>query len=209
VTRAAPLRIGVLISGTGRSLDHLLAEARAGRLPIEIVGVISSREDVRGVSRAREEKLPVAVLPRARFDSPASYGDAIARQLDEWRVELVVMAGFLKLWTIPPRFAGRVMNIHPALLPGFGGAGMHGEHVHAAVLASGAKESGCTVHFADDRYDQGPVILQRKVPVLPGDTVASLAQRVFEQEKLAYPEAIRLFAEGRIEVVGGRVRVRE
>jgi phosphoribosylglycinamide formyltransferase-1 len=101
------------------------------------------------------------------------------------------MAGFLSLWTIPPDLAGRVLNIHPALLPKFGGKGMHGHHVHEAVLAAHETESGCTVHYADNTYDTGPIILQRKVPVLPADTPDSLAARVFEQECLAYPEAIR------------------
>jgi len=208
LTRRAPLRVGVLLSGTGRTLDHLIAEMRGGRLAIEIVGVISSRGDVRGLARAKEEALPSVVLRRREFDSPASYGDAIAAQLRAWRVELVVMAGFLHLWKVPPDFAGRVMNIHPSLLPEFGGAGMHGHHVHAAVLASGARESGCTVHFADDEYDRGPIILQRRVPVLAGDTADALAARVFAEECLAYPEAIRLFASDRLVLDGRRVVVR-
>jgi phosphoribosylglycinamide formyltransferase-1 len=181
---------------------------RAGRLPIAIAGVISSRGDVRGLARAREEGLDHAVLRRRDFDSPESYGAAIAAHVRAWRAALVVMAGFLHLWRIPPELAGRVMNIHPALLPAFGGAGMHGEHVHHAVIESGAKISGCTVHFADDDYDRGPIILQRTVPVLFEDTPQQLAARVFEQECLAYPEAIRLFAEGRLEVHGRRVRIR-
>src|SRR5262245_7485954 len=118
------------------------------------------------------------------------------------------MGGFLKLWTIPERWRGRVMNIHPALLPSFGGKGMHGRHVHEAVLAAGCKVSGCTVHFVDATYDTGPIILQRTCPVLEDDTLESLAGRVFEEEKLAYPEAIRLFAEGRLSVEDRRVRVR-
>ncbi|HEY3243774.1 MAG TPA: formyltransferase family protein, partial [Phycisphaerae bacterium] len=104
---------------------------------------------------------------------------------------------FLSLWRIPAEFEGRVLNIHPALLPSFGGAGMHGQRVHEAVLAAGCTESGCTVHLADNQYDHGPIVIQRRVPVLPGDTPETLAERVFEQEKLAYPEAIRLFAAGR------------
>ncbi len=207
MTRSAPLRLGVLLSGTGRTLDHLLAESRAGRLPVEIVGVIASRADVRGFARAREERLPAAILRSRDFDSPASYGAAIAAQLREWRVELAAMAGFLKLWTIPADFAGRVMNVHPALLPAFGGKGMHGERVHAAVIASGVKLSGCTVHFADDAYDSGPIILQRSVPVRFEETPQSLAERVFAVERTAYPEAIALFAAGRLEIVGRRVRI--
>jgi phosphoribosylglycinamide formyltransferase-1 len=102
------------------------------------------------------------------------------------------MAGFLSLWEIPPELHGLVLNIHPALLPKFGGKGMHGHHVHEAVLAAGETESGCTVHYADNTYDTGPIIVQRRVPVRPGDTADTLAARVFEQECIAYPEAIRI-----------------
>jgi len=208
VSGAAPLRAAVLLSGTGRTFDHLLAESRARRLPITLAGVVSSRGGARGAERARAEGLECAVLRRRDFDSPAAYGDAIAARLRGWRVELVLMAGFLHLWTIPADFAGRVMNIHPALLPAFGGAGMHGAHVHEAVIASGVRWSGCTVHFADNEYDRGPIILQRTVPVAFEDTPETLAQRVFAEECAAYPEAIRLFAASRLEIVGRRVRVR-
>jgi phosphoribosylglycinamide formyltransferase-1 len=121
--------------------------------------------------------------------------------------DLVCLAGWLHLVPIPDDFRHRVLNIHPALLPAFGGKGMYGRHVHEAVLAYGAKVSGCTVHFADNEYDHGPIVLQRVVPVLDDDTPETLAERVFEQECLAYPEAIRLFAAGRLRVEGRRVRV--
>ena len=164
---------------------------------------------MRGLERARAEQLPNVVLRRRDFDSTQSYGDAIALQLRSWQAELVVMAGFLQLLPIPDDFRHRVVNIHPALLPAFGGKGMFGHHVHEAVLTYGAKVSGCTVHFADDQYDAGPIVLQRVVPVESEDTPATLAARVFAQECAAYPEAIRLFAQGRLEVVGRRVRVRD
>jgi len=115
-------------------------------------------------------------------------------------VDLITLAGFLKLYVIPPEYQRKVLNIHPALLPDFGGDGFYGDKVHQAVLDAQAKESGCTVHFADNTYDTGPIILQKKVPVLAGDTVHTLADRVFEAEKEAYPEAIRLFAAGKIKV---------
>jgi len=117
------------------------------------------------------------------------------------------MAGFLQLLTIPEDFQLRVMNIHPSLIPAFCGKGFYGHHVHEAVLEAGVKITGCTVHFADNQYDHGPIILQRAVPVLDDDTPESLAQRVFEAEKEAYPEAIRLFAQGRLVVTGRRVRI--
>ncbi len=203
----APLRVAVLLSGGGRSFDNLVALRRAGALPIDLVGVVASRADVRGCARAREEGVPTAVLRRRDHADAASYGAAIGATLAGWRTELAVMAGFLHLWSIPAALRGRVMNIHPSLLPAFGGAGMHGHHVHEAVLKSGAKVSGCTVHFADDRYDQGPIILQRTVPVRFEDSADDLAARVFAEECRAYPEAITLFAERRLLLVDGRVRI--
>jgi folate-dependent phosphoribosylglycinamide formyltransferase PurN len=137
----------------------------------------------------------------------ATYSRRIADLLDAARVELVIQAGFLSLWHVPPQYEGRVMNIHPALLPGFGGHGMFGHHVHEAVLAAGCKVSGCTVHFVTNEYDAGPIIVQRCVPVLESDTPDSLADRVFEQECVAYPEAIRLFAEGRLRIEDRAVRI--
>ena len=127
--------------------------------------------------------------------------------LDEHEAALCAMAGFLKLWSIPQAWRGHVLNVHPALLPAFGGKGMYGHHVHEAVLASGAKVSGCTVHFADDEYDHGQIVLQRTVPVLEDDTPATLAARVQEAEREAYPEAVSLFAEGRLRIEGRRVRI--
>jgi len=203
----APLRIAVLLSGSGRTFDNLVERRRDGSLPIELVGVVASRADVRGYARAREEGLPTALIRRRDHADAASYGVAIGAALAAWRTELAVMAGFLHLWSIPAALQGRVMNIHPSLLPAFGGAGMHGHHVHEAVLKSGARVSGCTVHFADDRYDQGPIILQRTVPVFFEDSADALAARVFAEECRAYPEAIALFAQRRLHLVAGRVRI--
>jgi formyltetrahydrofolate-dependent phosphoribosylglycinamide formyltransferase len=191
------MRTAVLLSGSGRTLQNFIDLTRAGELPIEIALVISSRADVAGIDRARDAGLPVEVVPR-KGASAEAFDRRITEAIDRARVELICLAGFLSKWTIPPRYAHRVMNIHPALLPKFGGKGYFGHHVHEAVLAAGETESGCTVHFADNEYDQGPIILQRKVPVLPNDTPDTLAARVFEQECIAYPEAIRLFAAGRL-----------
>lgn len=205
---SARTRVAILLSGTGRTFDHLLAQSRAGLLPIDAVGVIASRGDVRGVERARAAGLETVVLRRKEHADADAYGSAIAEQLARWRTELAVMAGFLHLWRMPEWLRGRVMNIHPSLLPAFGGAGMHGHHVHEAVIRSGAKVSGCTVHFADDCYDTGPIIVQRTVPVRFEDDADLLAARVFAEECIAYPEAIALFAAGRLEIVAGRVRVK-
>lgn len=200
-----PLRLGCLISGGGRTLMNLCDRIDGGMLNAEVALVIASRADAPGVARARQCGLPVRIAARRDFASEPVMHDAITRWLLEAHVNLVCLCGYLRWLRIDPPLSGKVINIHPALLPEFGGQGMHGEYVHAAVLASGATESGCTVHIVDEQYDHGPIILQRRCPVLPGDTVDSLAARVFEQECLAYPEAIALFAEGRLKVEHGQV----
>ena len=189
------LRLGVLISGGGTTLENLAQVIARRELDAQIVCVIASNAKCFGIARANRLGLPVFVITRRESGNDAEFSRRIAARLREHRVDLALMAGFLSLWQIPEDFERRVMNIHPALLPKFGGQGMHGHHVHEAVLAAGEKESGCTVHFADNRYDAGPVILQRRVPVLSGDTAETLAKRVFEQECVAYPEAIRRFGE--------------
>jgi phosphoribosylglycinamide formyltransferase-1 len=200
------LRLGVLISGTGRTLDNLIRLSRAGQLPAEVVVVISSSGRAKGLDFARQAGIRWEVVSLTELGEERFNG-RISEILRDARVELVCLAGFLKLWHIPPEFEGRVMNIHPALLPGIGGRGYYGHRVHEAVLESGAAESGCTVHFADNEYDHGPIIVQRRVPVRPDDTPETLADRVFEQELAAYPEAIRLYAEGRLRMEGDRVIV--
>ena len=169
--------------------------------------VIASRPNIRGIEIGKAAGIPTHLVRPKDFPTVEAYSDAMARLLDEARVDLVCLAGFLSYWIIPDRYLGRVMNIHPALLPAFGGKGMYGHHVHEAVLRRGCKVSGCTVHFVNNAYDEGPIILQRAVPVYAEDTPDDLAARVFEQECIAYPEAIRLFAEGRLKVEGaGRDR---
>ncbi|MCG3179853.1 MAG: Phosphoribosylglycinamide formyltransferase [Phycisphaerae bacterium] len=201
-----PVRLGVLISGSGRTMVNFAERIAAGTLNAEIRVVVASR-DCSGVEKARALGLPVEVIPRKAFDSADPFSDAVTECLIRHGVELVTLAGFLSLYRIPDRYAGRVMNIHPALLPKFGGQGMYGHKVHEAVLAAGEAESGCTVHFCNNEYDAGPIILQRKTPVKPGDTPDTLAGRVFEQELIAFPEAINLFAAGRLRIDGRRVVV--
>jgi phosphoribosylglycinamide formyltransferase-1 len=189
-----PLKLAVLMSGGGRSLLNLKQRIDEGKLDARIDVVVSSRANAPGVERARAAGMRVIVAERARL-SPSQFQDAITNAVQG--VDLVVMAGFLSMWQVPAEFAGRVINIHPALLPDFGGPGMYGSKVHDAVLRSGRKESGCTVHYCDNQYDHGQIILQRKVPVLATDTPDTLAARVFEQECEALPQAIQLIAEGR------------
>ena len=187
------LRLSVLVSGSGRTLENLLDQSADGRLPAQVAAVVSSRGDVRGVRIAARAGIPVEVLPRAGQPLEA-WSDAVFTVCRKARADLVVMAGFLHLVRIPSDFSGRVINIHPSLLPAFGGQGFHGMHVHQAVIDRGCTVSGCTVHMVDDEYDHGRVLLQQTVPVLPDDTAASLAARVFAAECRALPEAIRRIA---------------
>jgi formyltetrahydrofolate-dependent phosphoribosylglycinamide formyltransferase len=168
--------------------------------------VISSNPAAGGLKHCNAD-LPGGVVQRKSFDSAESYSEAVFGLCRQRGAELVVMAGFLNFVPIPPDFVNRVVNIHPALIPAFCGAGYYGHRVHEAVLDYGAKLSGCTVHFVDNQYDHGPIVLQRVVPVADDDTPETLAARVFAAECEAYPEAIRLFAEGRLQVEGRRVRV--
>ncbi len=185
-----PAKLAILISGSGTTMLNLAKVISDGRLSAEICGVISSRNDAAGVIRAQNLGIPATIIHRKDFASAALFSAAITNCIDNLQVDLVCMAGFLCFWSIPPHWVGRTLNIHPSLLPKFGGRGMHGLHVHQAVIASGEQISGCTVHFADNEYDHGPIILQRSCPVLPGDTPTSLAARVFQEEIIAYPEAI-------------------
>ena len=201
------VRLGVLISGGGRSLQNFIDLSEAGKLRARVVKVIGSRSDAYGLERAQRHGIPTAVACRKEFAGIEEFSDAITHELQAEDVDLVLMAGFLSLYRIPDCYTGRVMNIHPALLPAFGGKGFYGERVHRAVLDHGCKVSGCTVHFADNEYDKGPIIVQKAVPVKEGDDPHSLAARVFEKEKEAYPEAVNLFADGRLQIAGRRVAV--
>lgn len=202
-----PIRPGVLLSGSGTTLQNLLDRIADGRLSARIACVVSSKAGVAGLERARTAGVPAFTVERKSCASREEFSNRILDHCRGAGVDLVCMAGFLQLLTIPPDFAGRVMNIHPALLPAFGGKGYHGLHVHQAVLDLGVRVTGCTVHFADNEYDHGPIILQRAVPVEEDDSAESLQARVFAAECEAYPEAIRLFAEGRLRLEGRRVRV--
>ncbi len=190
-----PVTLAVLISGSGTTLQNLIDRIADGRLQARIVRVVSSKASAFGLTRATAAGLSTAVVERKQFDSVESFSAAIFAECRTSGAELVCLGGFLQLLRIPPDFAGRVLNIHPALLPAFGGKGMYGHHVHEAVLRAGVAESGCTVHLVDDEYDHGPIVLQRRVPVHSDDTPESLAARVFAAECDAYPEAIRVVAE--------------
>jgi len=200
-----PLRLAVLISGGGTTLDNFQAGIAAGTLPAEVAVIIASRSDCRGVEKAQGYGLPTVVLPRRDFASTAEFSDRVFAACREANVDLVTLAGFLSLVDIPDDFLGRVMNIHPSLIPSFCGPGFYGSRVHEAVFKRGVRHSGCTVHFADNEYDHGPIIVQRTVPVFGRDTPETIAARVFEQECLAYPEAITLYQQGKLSIRDGRV----
>lgn len=178
-----------MLSGSGRTLLNLLGASRDGRLSASVELVIASREGL-GTERAREAGLRVVVIPGV---IPAARLRGLLR---EHRIDWVALAGYLKLVEIPEEYRGRVVNIHPALLPRHGGEGMYGERVHEAVLAAGDSVSGCTVHLCDEIYDRGRVLLQKTCPVLPGDTPETLARRVFALECEAYPEALQKLISG-------------
>ena len=202
------LRIGILLSGGGTTMVNIQKEKEAKRLNAEITVVISSLSTVRGVELAKKMGFKLEVVRKKDFDSVDGFSDRLEEILTEANVDLVVQAGFLCLWKIPDKYENRVMNIHPALLPSFGGKGMWGHHVHEAVVKKGCKVSGCTVHFCTNEYDQGPIIAQKGCSISDQDDADAVAEKVFQQECKAYPDAIRLFSEGRLKVVDGIVKVK-
>ena len=190
-------RLAVLISGGGTTMLNLADHIDAGSLDASIALVLASNDTAAaaGLARAAGRGLPTVTARRRDFADASTFSDHVFRLVRDHDADLVCLAGFLSLLVIPDDYAGRVLNIHPSLLPKFGGQGMHGRHVHEAVLAAGETVTGCTVHLADNTYDTGPILLQRTCPVLPDDTPDTLAARVFALECDAYPDAIRSLAD--------------
>jgi phosphoribosylglycinamide formyltransferase-1 len=207
--KGKPIRLGVLISGGGTTLMNILEYISQGRLNAEVAVVISSRSEVAGVEKAKNAGLNVKIIRKKDHVDIDEFSRHIEEELAIAKVDLVIQAGWLCLWKIPARYEHRVMNIHPALLPSFGGQGMWGHHVHEAVLKAGCKVSGCTVHFCTNEYDKGPIIVQRACEVKDDDTPDTLAARVFEQECIAYPQAIELFAEGKLSIEDSITKVKQ
>jgi len=191
-----PLRLTGMLSGGGRTLLNLLDAIDDGRLPAAMPHAIASRADAPGAERLRARGVHVDIVDRGTFPDDTTRHDRIDALLAQHAPDLVVLGGWLRWVRVPAAYEGKMLNIHPSLLPDFGGAGMHGLHVHAAVIAARKQVTGCTVHVVDSLYDHGPIILQRSCPVLEDDTPDTLAARVFRQECLAYPEAIRMLAGG-------------
>jgi formyltetrahydrofolate-dependent phosphoribosylglycinamide formyltransferase len=199
--------LAILLSGSGTTLQNLIDHIEAGKLSASIVVVISNQPDAYGLVRAKRHGLEALCLPQHAYPDVRIFDEEVNRTLDRYAPDLIVLAGFLRVFRYAPHYHGRVINIHPSLIPAFCGKGFYGRRVHQAALAYGVKVSGCTVHFADEEYDHGPIILQRVVPVLDGDTPERLAQRVGLEERKAYPEVIQLFAEGRLQVQGRWVKI--
>jgi formyltetrahydrofolate-dependent phosphoribosylglycinamide formyltransferase len=189
--------IAALVSGGGRSLENLAASIERGDVPGRLAVVLSNSPKAFALERAKRLGIPAVVIDPERRLSPAEFSRDAFAAVESFGCAVTVLAGFLRLLVVPEAWRGRVLNIHPSLLPAFGGKGYYGDRVHAAVIASRATETGCTVHYVDNEYDHGPVILQRRVPVLPGDTVETLGARVFEEEKRALPEALARHLAGR------------
>jgi phosphoribosylglycinamide formyltransferase-1 len=202
-----PFRLAVLLSGSGSTLENLYEKRDAGQLPVEVCCVASSRADAFGLERAQRRGTPSRAIPRRAYASPSAFSDAVFEYLDDFQPDLVALAGFMSFLAIPPRYENKLVNVHPSLLPAFGGQGCYGMHVHEKVLAYGCKVSGCTVHFVDHEYDHGPIICQRAVEVAPDETPASLAEKVQAAEREVYPEAIARIASGQVRLDGRRVLI--
>ena len=200
-------RLAVLLSGGGTSLQNLLDRERTGTLAGTVTCVASDRDGVGGLQRAQSSAIPSTVIRRRDFSDRQAFSDSLIQWCEQHGADLICLAGFLQLLTVPPRWENRVINIHPSLLPAFGGQGFHGTKVHQAVLDAGCKVSGCTVHLATNEYDRGPILVQKAVAVTESDTATTLAARVFAAECAAYPEAIALLAQGRVSVAGNRASI--
>ena len=200
------LRIVVLISGRGSNLEALTREQAAGRLPASIAGVVSNRADAGGLATAAASGIATRVVSHRGHGSREAFDAALRDTVDEFSPDLVVLAGFMRILTpgFVARYAGRLLNIHPSLLPAFPGL-----DTHARALAAGCKVHGATVHFVTPELDHGPIVIQAAVPVMPDDDAAVLAARVLQREHVIYPTAVRWFAEGRLRIDNGIVRLRE
>ena len=201
------LNLAILISGSGTTLQNIIDKIDDNSINAKIQVVVCNSPDAYGIKRAEQNNIPTAIVQHKGHNQTEDFSNTIIKEIEKYPVDLIILAGFLHLFKIPDSYAGKVMNIHPGLIPSFCGKGYYGHHVHTAAIESGVKISGCTVHFVDNEYDRGPIIIQRTVHVNADDTPDTLAQKVFKEECIAYPEAIRLFAEGKLEIDEGKVRI--
>lgn len=206
---SAPLRIAAFASGRGSNLEAILQNIEMGKLNAQVVVVISNRSKAGALEIARQREIPAFHISQIQFENEDDFASALLKVLTNYETQLVVLAGYLK--KVPLRvvraFKNKILNIHPALLPAFGGKGLYGHFVHEAVLEYGCKVSGATVHLVDDEYDTGAPIVQRCVPVENDDTPETLAARVLKVEHQIFSEAIQLFSEKKIQMEGRRVRI--
>jgi phosphoribosylglycinamide formyltransferase-1 len=196
--------IVILISGRGSNMQAIVETAQAEKWPVKIAAVISNRADAAGLEYAAAAGIPTAVVVSKNYPERARFDAALQAEIDRYAPDLVVLAGFMRVLTAPfvEHYAGRLMNIHPSLLPSFPGLATHQQ-----ALSFGVKVHGATVHFVTADLDHGPIVAQAAVPVLPDDTEHSLAERVLQQEHILYPRAVRWFIEGRLKIADGRVEV--
>lgn len=204
-----PLNVAVFASGRGTNFQSILAAVERGELEINVVLCLSDRESAGALTHAKDQGIPTTVLHPRDYQTGEEYADSLARVLERHSTEFIALAGYLK--KIPTEiirmFKNRIINIHPALLPAFGGAGMYGRRVHEAVVKYGVHWTGATVHVVDEEYDTGPIVLQEVVPVFPDDSPEDVAERVLEVEHRLYPAALRLFAQNRIKFEDRHVRI--
>jgi len=205
--RISALRLAVFASGSGSNFGAMIKSIDDGKLNAELVLLITDRPAIGAIDKAEARDIPVAILPPANFENEDSFAETLLSTLSEHHADFIALAGYIKKIpaSVVDAFKHRMLNIHPALLPSFGGKGMYGSRIHEAVLEHGCRVTGVTVHLVDSGYDTGPIVLQEPVAVLQDDTPRSLAARVLQLEHRLYPEALQLFAEGRVEVDGRRV----
>lgn len=201
------LRTVVLLSGSGTTLQNFIDLMEKGELPISIELVISNKEGAYGLVRAKNHGIAAKAIERQAFGSKEAFHDAVAEAVRTVNPDLILLAGYMMIFKPGPEYYNRIINVHPALIPAFCGKGMYGHHVHEAVIEAGVKLTGATVHFVDEHYDSGPIIVQKAIPVLDDDTPDTLAERVQALEREIFPEAVRLFAASRVKIEGRRVRI--
>ena len=203
------VNIGVLISGGGTNLQSIIDNIKSGRIKGQIKIVISNRKEAYGLERAKNSGIEALYIDRGKFNTEEAYNEKILEEFEKRNIELVVLAGYLKVLSkdFVERYKERIINIHPSLIPSFCGKGCYGERVHQMVLDYGVKVTGVTVHFVDEGTDTGPIILQRAVEVKDDDTVERLKERVLEVEHQILPEAIKLFCEDRLSIQGRKVKI--
>ncbi|WP_198120837.1 phosphoribosylglycinamide formyltransferase [Massilia rhizosphaerae] len=196
--------IVILISGRGSNMEAIVRAQQAEAWPARIAAVISNKPDAKGLAFAQSHGIPTAVVPNKEFPTREAFDAALQETIDRFEPDLVVLAGFMRILTAPfvEHYAGRMLNIHPSLLPLFPGL-----HTHQQALDAGVEEHGATVHFVTAELDHGPAVIQARIPVLPGDTEDSLAQRLLAEEHVIYPQAVRLFIEDRLSIEDGEVRI--